>query len=113
MNDPFIGAVVFPIVLSFIIVCIGVSFETRRRRKLNLYGRTVTATVTDVRLNTGEGYGEMHVSTAEWRDPRTGATFSFQDKGSYRVGASVEVVFDPENPRNCYFRRVTTEDCFR
>lgn len=105
MNDPFIAAVVFPIVLSGIIVCIGLGIESGRRKNLDLYGRTVTATVTDVRLDSGEGYGEMHVSTAEWRDPQTGAISSFQAKGSYRVGASVQVVFDPHNPRKCYFRR--------
>ncbi len=103
MDNPLIVAVVFPIVLSIIIVYIGVGIEGRRRRNLDFHGRIVTATVTDVRLNSSEGYGETHVSTAQWRDPQTGTIYSFQGKGSYRVGASVQVVFDPHNPRNCYF----------
>ncbi len=110
MNDSLVVIVVFFIVLPVIIVCIGVSVEARKRRDLDLHGRTVTATITNIHGNDLDGYS----ATAEWRNPRTGTIDSFEGNGSsYRVGESVEVIFDPYNPRKCYFRRVTTEDYLR
>jgi hypothetical protein len=106
MDDPLINAMTIISVLGMIIVIIvivgGARAEARRRKDLDLHGRTVTATITSV---SGDGINEYYV-TAEWMNPQTGAISTFTGRSSeHRIGASVEVVFDSRNPRNCYFPR--------
>ncbi len=86
--------------------------EAFRNRKLDSYGATTTATITETE---GDSLTASYWATAMGKNPHTGAMSSFTAHidSSVRKGGSVEVVFDPHNPRKCYFRRVTTEDCFR
>lgn len=102
MNDPLINAMAIIAVLGMIIVIIviirGARAETKRRMDLDLHGRTVTATITSV---SGDGMNAYYV-TAEWMNPQTGAICYFKGQSGGRIGESVEVVFDPHNPRNCY-----------
>ena len=107
MNDSLLVEMVIIFVLGMIIlVVIGARAEARRRIDLDLHGRTVTATITSIR---GDGENGSY-ATAEWMNPLTGAISSFEGSSPEdRTGASVQVVFDPHNPRNCYFRRWTPE----
>src|SRR2546430_6638305 len=113
MDDAFINTIVFISALGMIflisVIILLARVEAKRRRDLDLHGRTVIATITSIRGDDLSGYS----ATAEWRNPRTGATSSFQGSGSYSIGTPVEVVFDPGNSSKCYFRRVTTEDRLR
>ena len=98
------GIFVVTAATSYIMMILTGRAETKRRTALDLHGRTVTATITSVR---GDGINAYSV-TAEWRNPQTGAISAFEASSwENRMGESVEVVFDPHNPRNCYFRRLT------
>lgn len=105
MDNPMVlvvGIFVVIAAISYIMMIITGRAEARRRMALDLHGRTVTATITSVR---GDGINEYAV-TAEWMNPQTGAISAFEASSySFREGESVEVVFDPYNSRNCYFRR--------
>ena len=109
MNNPMgivVGIFVITAAISYIMTVIVGRAEARRRMALDLHGRTVTATITSVR---GDGINAYSV-TAEWINPQTGAVYAFKGSSySFRKGESVEVVFDPHNPRNCYFRRLTKQ----
>ena len=105
MNDSTIGIIMVGITVVGVILGFGPLYiEAFRSRKLDHYGTTTTATISEI---DGDSLTASYWATAVGRNPHTGAMSSFTAHidTSARKGDSVEVVFDPHNPRKCYFRR--------
>lgn len=80
-----------------------------RRKKLMASGTKTTGIITDIHTNTRVKYNNRHPSKAECQvsDAFTGETFSCASEDVYRninnlVGKSVDVYYDPKNPKKHY-----------
>lgn len=105
MNDlTFYGIMVGITVVGLILGFGPLYIEAHRNKELDRYGTTTTATITET---DGDSLTASYWATAVGRNPHTSAMSSFTAHidPSVRKGDSVEVVFDPHNPRKCYFRR--------
>ena len=98
------GTTILVSVVVVAILAVGIGLFTRamiKIRWLKQHGMRVIARVTDSVFGMGVGPGKVVV--AEWTDPRTDTTYHFR---SYvpttvhvKLGESVDVLIDPNNPR--------------
>jgi hypothetical protein len=98
------GTTILVSVVVIAILVVGIGLFTRAMIKvhwLKQHGTRIIARVTDSVFGMGMGAGKVVV--AEWTDPRTDMIYNFRSyvPATVRVklGESVDVLIDPDNPR--------------
>ncbi len=88
------------------ILAIGIALFFRaliKNRWLKQHGTRIIATVTDSVFALGLGAGQSKMIVAEWTDPRSDTTYQFRglvpSPARVKLGESVDVLIDPENPK--------------